>query len=41
MIVIRVATGNIVEMESKPDKKGEGGGNTTCQEYETMVGSPG
>ena len=25
MIVIRVATGNIVKMESEPDKKGEGG----------------
>ena len=25
MIVIRVATGNVVEMESEPDKKGEGG----------------
>ena len=42
MIVIRVATGNIVEMESEPDKKGEwGGGNTTHQEYEIKVGSPG
>ena len=29
MIVIRVATGNIVEMESEPDKKGEWGGGAT------------
>ena len=28
MIVIRVAIGNVVEMESEPDKKGEGGGVT-------------
>ena len=41
MIVIRVATGNVVEMESEPDKKGKGGANTTHQEYETMVGSLG
>ena len=30
MIVIRVATGNVVEMESEPDKKGEGGFLTSC-----------
>ena len=40
MIVVRVATGNIVEMESELDKKGEGG-NTACQEYKIKVGSPG
>ena len=39
MIVIRVVTGNVVEMESEPDKKGKGG-NTTHQEYEIKVGYP-
>ena len=29
MIVIRVATGNVVEMKSELDKKGEGGGGVT------------
>ena len=41
MIVIRVAIGNVVKMESEPDKKGKEGGNTTHQEYEIKVGSPG